>query len=57
MKHAHNIEVMTWDQFERIFCNKYFGEVAKHTKRMDFEHLILGTMTVMEYETHFSELS
>ena len=31
MKQAHNIEAMTWDQFERIFRDKYFGEVAKHT--------------------------
>ena len=23
MKQAHNIEAMTWDQFERIFCDKY----------------------------------
>ena len=23
MKRAHNIEVMTWDQFERILCDKY----------------------------------
>ena len=51
MKWAHNTEEMTWDQFERIFRDKYFGEVAKHTKRMEIEHLIQGTMTVMEYES------
>ncbi|KAL6340613.1 hypothetical protein AAG906_010521 [Vitis piasezkii] len=28
---------------------KYFGEVAKHAKRMEFEHLIQGTMS--EYES------
>ena len=31
--------------------------MAKHTKRMEFEHFIQGTMTGMEYESHFSELS
>ncbi|RVW69179.1 Retrovirus-related Pol polyprotein from transposon 17.6 [Vitis vinifera] len=31
--------------------------VAKHTKRMKFEHLIQGTMSVLEYESRFSELS
>ncbi|RVW13705.1 hypothetical protein CK203_087213 [Vitis vinifera] len=36
---------------------KYFGEVAKHAKRMEFEHLIQGTMSVLEYESRFSELS
>lgn len=31
--------------------------MAKHAKRIEFEHLIQGTMTVLEYESHFSELS
>ena len=48
---------MIWDQFERIFHDKYLGEVAKHAKRMEFEHLIQGTMTVMEYESRVSKLS
>ncbi|KAL6342244.1 hypothetical protein AAG906_006865 [Vitis piasezkii] len=34
-----------------------FWEVAKHAKRMEFENLIQGTMSVLEYESHFSELS
>ena len=37
--------------------DKYFGEVAKHAKRMEFEHLIQGTMIVLEYKSHFFELS
>ncbi|RVX14525.1 Transposon Ty3-I Gag-Pol polyprotein [Vitis vinifera] len=45
------------EEFERIFLGKYFGEVAKHAKRMEFEHLIQGTMSVLEYESRFSELS
>lgn len=31
--------------------------MAKHAKKIEFEHLIQGTMTVLEYESHFSELS
>ena len=31
--------------------------MAKHTKRIEFEHLIQGSMTVMEYESRFSKLS
>ncbi|KAJ9672728.1 hypothetical protein PVL29_026082 [Vitis rotundifolia] len=57
MKRVHDIGVMTWEEFERIFLSKYFGEVAKHAKRMEFEHLIQGTMSVLEYESRFSELS
>ncbi|RVW83324.1 Retrovirus-related Pol polyprotein from transposon 17.6 [Vitis vinifera] len=41
---VYDTEVMTWEKFERIFLGKYFGEVAKHAKRMEFEHLIQGTM-------------
>ena len=44
---------MIWDQFERIFLDKYLGEVAKHTKMMKFEHLIQGTATMVEYEFRF----
>ncbi|RVW92587.1 hypothetical protein CK203_039384 [Vitis vinifera] len=36
------------EEFERIFLGKYFGEVAKHAKRMEFEHFIQGTMSVLE---------
>ena len=57
MKRVYDTEVMTWEVFERIFIGKYFGEVAKHAKRMEFEHLIQGTMSVQEYESRFSELS
>ena len=57
MKIVYDTDVMTWEEFERIFLGKYFGEVAKHAKRMEFEHLIQGTMSVLEYESHFSELS
>ncbi|RVW59177.1 Transposon Tf2-2 polyprotein [Vitis vinifera] len=42
---VYDTEVMTWEEFERIFLGKYFGEVAKHAKRMEFEHLIQGTMS------------
>ena len=48
---------MTWEEFERIFMDKYFGKVAKHAKMMEFEHLIQETMSVLEYESCFSELS
>ena len=31
--------------------------MAKHAKRMEFEHLIQRTMSVLEYESRFLELS
>ena len=56
MKRVFDTEVMTWEEFERIFLGKYFEEVAKHSKRMEFEHLIQGPMSVLEYESRFSKL-
>ncbi|WJZ99854.1 hypothetical protein VitviT2T_018267 [Vitis vinifera] len=57
MKRVYDTKVMTWEEFERIFLGKYFGEAAKHAKRMEFEHLIQGTMSVPKYESCFWELS
>ncbi|XP_034695706.1 uncharacterized protein LOC117921863 [Vitis riparia] len=57
MKRVYDTKIMTWEEFERIFFGKYFGEVVKHAKNMEFEHLIQGTMSVLEYESRFSELS
>ena len=34
MKRVYDTGVMTWEEFERIFLGKYFGDVAKHAKRM-----------------------
>ena len=31
--------------------------MTKHAKKMEFEHLIQGTMSVLEYESYFLELS
>ena len=57
MKRVYDTEVMTWEEFERIFIGNYFGKVDKHAKRMEFDHLIQGTMSVLEYESRFSKLS
>ena len=57
MKRVYETYIMTWEEFERLFLDKYFEEMAKHAKRIEFEHLIQGTMTVLEYESRFSKLS
>ena len=56
IKRVYDTKVMTWEEFDRIFLDKYFGEVAKHAKRMEFEHLIQGNMSVLEYESRFFEV-
>ena len=57
MKRVYDTKAMAWEEFERIFLGKYFREVDEHAKMMEFEHLIQGTMSVLEYESHFSKLS
>ncbi|RVW66686.1 Transposon Ty3-I Gag-Pol polyprotein [Vitis vinifera] len=55
MKRVYDTKVMTWEEFERIFLGKYFGEVAKHAKRMEFEHLIQGTIEEGEKARRFQQ--
>ncbi|RVW98761.1 Transposon Tf2-2 polyprotein [Vitis vinifera] len=55
MKRVYDTEVMTWEEFERIFLGKYFGEMAKHAKRMKFEHLIQGTIEEGEKARRFQQ--
>ncbi|RVW22320.1 Retrovirus-related Pol polyprotein from transposon 17.6 [Vitis vinifera] len=55
MKRVYDTEAMTWEEFERIFLGKYFGEVAKHAKRMEFEHLIQGTIEEGEKARRFQQ--
>ncbi|RVW95578.1 hypothetical protein CK203_039116 [Vitis vinifera] len=57
IKRVYDTKAMAWEEFERIFLGKYFREVDEHAKMMEFEHLIQGTMSVLEYESHFSKLS
>lgn len=36
---VNDTNAMMWDRFEEIFPNKYYREVVRHTKRMEFKHL------------------
>ena len=48
---------MTWAEFHDLFMGKYFSDIARHAKALEFLELNQGTMTVMEYGARFTELA
>ena len=47
----------TWAQFKASFHTEFFPPSFVETKRLEFEALTQGSMTVSEYERRFRELS
>ena len=47
----------TWAQFKTAFHTEFFPPAFVETKRLEFETLTQGSMTVSEYERRFRELS
>ena len=47
----------TWAQFKAAFHTEFFPPAFVETKRLEFETLTQGSMTVSEYERRFRELS
>ena len=54
---SRDLEIMTWDDFCRLFMGKYFSTSARHAKAREFLDLRQGTMTVLEYVARFTELA
>ncbi|XP_038883959.1 uncharacterized protein LOC120074858 [Benincasa hispida] len=50
-------EAMTWPEFRQVFADKYYPSAFKKAKREEFLRLTQGSMTVVEYEQRFTELS
>ncbi|XP_062012153.1 uncharacterized protein LOC133728711 [Rosa rugosa] len=51
------MEHMEWAVFKEKFLEKYFPQVEKDKKELEFIQLTQGKMTVIEYETKFTKLS
>nr|XP_027060701.1 uncharacterized protein LOC113687239 [Coffea arabica] len=47
----------TWLNFVREFNDKYFSPIVQEKSEHDFIKLHQGTLSVFEYETHFTKLS
>ena len=48
-------QAMTWENFKRVFLEKYFPEDVRN-KKMEFLELKQRNMTVAEYAAKFEEL-
>ncbi|RDY00608.1 hypothetical protein CR513_16187, partial [Mucuna pruriens] len=48
---------ITWENFKRMFLEKYFLEYVENKKEMEFLELKQGSMIVVDYSTKFEELS
>ncbi|XP_035545679.1 uncharacterized protein LOC118348309 [Juglans regia] len=51
-----DLAALTWDRFKTDFDNRFFLEIAKQQKALDFANLTQGNMTVDQYATRFMEL-
>ncbi|XP_043687612.1 uncharacterized protein LOC122638830 [Telopea speciosissima] len=51
------LEGVTWAQFLELFREKYFPITVQRAKAAEFIKLQQGSMTVIEYEKKFEELS
>nr|CAN80896.1 hypothetical protein VITISV_020970 [Vitis vinifera] len=54
MKRVYDTEVMTWEEFERIFLGKYFGEQSRNLKavELDVDRFIKDMESVMRRPVH-----
>ena len=53
---AHDPATMTWDEFKKLFFQKYFLETVRDAKVKEFYQLTQRNMSLMEYESKFTEL-
>ncbi|KAH7564913.1 hypothetical protein JRO89_XS09G0065600 [Xanthoceras sorbifolium] len=58
-KRGHNTpnNPITWTRFKELFNEKYFSEELKIEKESEFIALTQGTMSLVEYERTFEQLS
>ena len=57
VKRRRDINALTWGEFDQIFQDKYFSESVRDRMKADFLALRQGSITVVEYERRFTELS
>ncbi|KAI5336040.1 hypothetical protein L3X38_026174 [Prunus dulcis] len=52
-----NPAAINWEEFQRIFSEQFYPPSYRHAKKSEFLYLKQGSMSVMEYEHKFNELS
>ncbi|XP_028101470.1 uncharacterized protein LOC114300800 [Camellia sinensis] len=50
-------DIVTWARFLEVFYEKYVPDSLREQKASEFIHLRQGTMTVVEYESKFTQLA
>ena len=54
---SRDLEVMTWEEFCKLFMGMFFPASARHAKAREFLELKQGIMTVLKYVVEFTELA
>ena len=52
-----DVRALSWEQFQRLFNEKYFSEVVRSSRMEEFVRLVQGRMTVTEYAQMFDRLA
>ncbi|KAI5321303.1 hypothetical protein L3X38_030374 [Prunus dulcis] len=52
-----NPAAINWGEFQRVFSEQFYPPSYRHAKKSEFLYLKQGSMSVMEYEHKFNELS
>lgn len=54
---SRKMRFVTWEEFEKVFQDKFYPRLFCDARRNEFIGLIQGEMTVTEYEKMFTELA
>ncbi|GFY97791.1 hypothetical protein Acr_12g0003320 [Actinidia rufa] len=57
VKTTHNVEMMTWVDFECVFLDYYFSQVVHNAKRREFLALKQGDLSLVQYGAQFNNLA
>lgn len=57
MARVGGIDSVLWEEFRKVFQNKFYPRPFCDAKRNEFMSLVQGNMTVMEYEKKFTEMA
>ncbi|XP_057506656.1 uncharacterized protein LOC130789864 [Actinidia eriantha] len=57
VKTTHNVAMMTWADFERVFLDYYFPQVVRNAKRREFLALKQGDLSLVQYAAQFNDLA
>ncbi|XP_028098735.1 uncharacterized protein LOC114298367 [Camellia sinensis] len=57
IKNTRDVASLSWNQFRKLFLNKYFPSTIHRERVKEFQNLEHGSMTVTQYATKFEELA